>query len=690
MNRTGRPRTWTRDVILRRLRELHSQGIDIRPTSLRKTYLYLYRALRKEFGSTWSALKAAGIEPSLVGARDSRSWRRKKSTMNQNDVICELRKRKTEGRSILPARIQADDVRLYRWMLSCFGDSTKAIEAAGFSPAEEGVIRRWSRTSICSKLNEMKRAGLDIRPRSLCVTIPGLYAAGIRLFGDSASMYSAAGYDIKALVTSELPGSWTPDRIINEIRRISESESVLNRNLIARKYPKLLSASERRYRSWYRALEAAGIASEKHRPERPKRWTSERIANQIRQISRSESDLNRSLMLRKYPKLLSACERLYRSWYDALEAAGVGSGEHRREKPKRYWTKQQIVRQIQRISASGERMAWKEVSKNHSDLVAAARNAFGTWSDALQAAGYNPSDVRLRHPEGYWSFSRVISEIQRLKACGEDISSHFCLMNRGKLYTAAIRFYGSWEAAVSAAGIAYGGVRKQREPFTKATLLLALRNLNEEGLPLAASSVRTYDGSIFHASRRLFGSYRRAIEALGLNYDQIRRDWFVDTVKGRLFEEYVRSAFETLGWQFQYHRRFRFSHEICIPDFCDPLTGTWIDAKVSSWTPEVRKTVEKYLRYAPSVVVIYLHKSMTRRPVGTSGVEFIEVKSLYKDLEGLDGHSLVEKLEMLKKGITRPEFQTHLRDFVYRTNPKRAARILATISAYAQRAESSG
>jgi hypothetical protein len=81
----------------------------------------------------------------------------------------------------------------------------------------------------------------------------------------------------------------------------------------------------------------------------------------------------------------------------------------------------------------------------------------GSWDAALEAAGLDPDDIRVyRKP---WTREEIILEIQRKHRQGEalnakDVSPH-SLRSRGTV------FFGSWDAALTIAGLDPSKIRKK-------------------------------------------------------------------------------------------------------------------------------------------------------------------------------------------------------------------------------------
>ena len=97
--------------------------------------------------------------------------------------------------------------------------------------------------------------------------------------------------------------------------------------------------------------------------------------------------------------------------------------------------------------------------------------------------------------------------------------------------SAAIRYFGSWSNAVTAAGVDYAAIRRKSQgarsakaaKWCKESIAGEIRKLVDSGESLAAGTVRQTHPALFSAavSRRYFGSWRKAVTALGLDYDAI-------------------------------------------------------------------------------------------------------------------------------------------------------------------------
>ena len=202
------------------------------------------------------------------------------------------------------------------------------------------------------------------------------------------------------------------------------------------------------------------------------------------------------------------------------------------------WSKERIVAEIRRLHEQGIPLHMASVRKVFSSLVATAcsRKYFGSWRAAVEAAGFDYDQVlRIKR----WTKEKVIEEIRRLAESGGDLRPSVVMRNTQTLLAAARKFFGSWREAVIAAGIDYDQYvhqrRHQRVEQDKQQILDRIRQLYQEGRIEELSGAWRYHLSLFRKARHRFGSWRKAIEMAGLNYEEIvqRQKW----TKERIVQE---------------------------------------------------------------------------------------------------------------------------------------------------------
>lgn len=256
---------------------------------------------------------------------------------------------------------------------------------------------------------------------------------------------------------------WTAEKIIATIRELHEQGVDLSPTGIRKTHSALFSAarSKSHFGSWRTAIQRAGLDYSKiKRGEQV--WSRQKIVRALQRAYEQGEDLLSSRFKQRNKKLYSAaCARRYfGSWRKAIEAAGLA---YHRIRGQHFWSREKIVATIRELHRQGHRLCWSAVNQDYPSLYRAARRRenFGSWKMALRAAG-----VGTAEPAGgtQWTTKRIIEEIRRLHRSGEDLSQKAVIRRHGALLAAAksVRYFGTWRAAVEAAGIDYNSVRRRR------------------------------------------------------------------------------------------------------------------------------------------------------------------------------------------------------------------------------------
>ncbi|MCM2279868.1 MAG: hypothetical protein NDJ89_17475 [Oligoflexia bacterium] len=118
-----------------------------------------------------------------------------------------------------------------------------------------------------------------------------------------------------------------------------------------------------------------------------------------------------------------------------------------------------------------------------------------------------------------WDQETVLNEIRKL----ETLSPRTVQQQQPSLYGAAVRLFGAWRTAVEQAGYSYDNVTSRRGPgyWSNERILREIRGLRE----LNSNCVRHTSVGLYSAALRVFGTWQRAVESAGFDYQAIRRDW---------------------------------------------------------------------------------------------------------------------------------------------------------------------
>jgi hypothetical protein len=244
---------------------------------------------------------------------------------------------------------------------------------------------------------------------------------------------------------------------------------------------------------------------------RNKSWNETLVIEEIRTWHESAKPLYSHYMRQNYQELLAAGIRYYGTWRAAIEATGIPYDSVRKY---RDWSKERIIETVQRLEKDGVDLSFRSMmlSKYAPMVYAAIRtNHFGSWKDALTAAGLAAEEIyRYRS----WDDESIISEIKRLNEEGADLSSKKMDETANPLIATARRRFGNWGAAVERAGIDYSSVRRRRR-WTRELVLQEIQQLRTAGADLRSGEIRHQHPALFAAAckARFFGSWTKALQA---------------------------------------------------------------------------------------------------------------------------------------------------------------------------------
>lgn len=126
-----------------------------------------------------------------------------------------------------------------------------------------------------------------------------------------------------------------------------------------------------------------------------------------------------------------------------------------------------------------------------------------------------------------WDKPRIKAQLKRLYRQGADLSYNALAKKSQALVSAAAYHYGSYRAAIEAAGIAYSQVSR-RPRWTKKSIIRLIKQAKRSGEDLHWSAVTRRRDELGRAAfaslqSRLFGRWDRALHAAGLDADDVSR-----------------------------------------------------------------------------------------------------------------------------------------------------------------------
>jgi hypothetical protein len=243
-------------------------------------------------------------------------------------------------------------------------------------------------------------------------------------------------------------------------------------------------------------------------------WSKPEIIKALKKLHKAGKDLSYNALARRQQSLVSAAAYHFGSYRVAVEAAGIDYADVVR-RPR--WTKPLIIRLIKAAKRRHEDLHWSAVTKRRDELGKAAfaslqPRLFGSWDRALHGAGLDADEVsRYRK----WDADTVVFHIKQRHRAHEPLNSGALQRDDPGLHAAAVRHYASYDAALRAARIDPDTVRARRR-WQKADVLRALKGARRETGKLTDTSVRRTQPALYGAAVRLFGTFAAARTAAGI------------------------------------------------------------------------------------------------------------------------------------------------------------------------------
>ena len=88
------------------------------------------------------------------------------------------------------------------------------------------------------------------------------------------------------------------------------------------------------------------------------------------------------------------------------------------------------------------------------------------------------------------------------------------------VHAAGCRLFGTWKAAIEACGIDYDEVRRYRR-WSDSKVLSETRRLKREGGPLNSIHIQNNHRPLYHAGIKRFGSWNAVLKAVGVDHRRV-------------------------------------------------------------------------------------------------------------------------------------------------------------------------
>lgn len=195
-----------------------------------------------------------------------------------------------------------------------------------------------------------------------------------------------------------------------------------------------------------------------------------------------------------------------------------------------------VAAEILRLYQMGVDLSWTNMRVEYGYLLGAASRYFGGWQEAVEFIGLNYEDVRR---VDVWDEAKVIARIKELHEQGVDLCLRSMTADKvlSRLTYAASRHFESWRKAIQAAGLDYDVIARQKT-WSLDEVEEAILQLHRDGGDLSSKQMDIAHQPLISAARKKFGTWEKAVRYVGLDYDGIRKReaWSREKILARIVE----------------------------------------------------------------------------------------------------------------------------------------------------------
>ncbi|QST00993.1 hypothetical protein IMZ31_05325 [Pontibacillus sp. ALD_SL1] len=353
---------WTPEKVIEEIKKLDASGEGLYVRNVTEVNLALLKAGKRYFGSWETAITSAGFDYEEVKQRGKREGSQKISAGRQKYYNSPeyLKKQKREATQSLQQLHRENPYLTYSFLyenhnalLSMlykhYNSIDEAMIAAGIDYAEikkETSRRRWTDESIKKEILALIEKGEPLNASYIIDNHRQLYRACVEYLGSWGSALDMVGVDyseikeLKRQETTENSTLYTKAYVLGKLMEIKEKGLPLSKKTINEHKRSLEDACYNRFGSIKKAIEAAGYSYEEELKEAEQLWL-------IRQ---------REVQMK--------------------------------------WTREAVIEEIKRLYEQRVPMNKSHLQSYNQSLYDGAMNRFGSWGDAIEAAGIDYESIR--------------------------------------------------------------------------------------------------------------------------------------------------------------------------------------------------------------------------------------------------------------------------------------------------------
>lgn len=329
----------------------------------------------------------------------------------------------------------------------------------------------------------------------------------------------------------------------------------------------------------------------------------------------------------KHRHIAEYSRRHFGCTYEIFRKAGleIPKDTPRKRKP-RYWTEEQIKIELGEVVRKlGTTTSNQFIKNGYESLVGAVRKQYGTWNAGLVALGYEVA-YEYRNPDDNLTKEETKEKVLKALATGvkptrEALEKEIQGLKRSIDVNfggiAGLKEYCGYCTLTDKPSENVKEVKSYRPKLTTPEgIHREIIRMWYIGAPMNYTYVSEKRRHVLKAANERIGSWREAVESVGINYNDVSKQVTTNALSecGTEFEEIFAEILNELGYEFI--REGEDMDEIMPdfklkPDFILP-NWRWIDCKLSEWT-DIRETIIRYHDEKPNGITIVYLRGRNRR-----------------------------------------------------------------------------
>ncbi|MEK7565276.1 MAG: hypothetical protein AAB501_03510 [Patescibacteria group bacterium] len=272
--------------------------------------------------------------------------------------------------------------------------------------------KKWTKEMVVQEIRELHQNNGRLNSGHIK---KDLYAAAWKLFGSWKNAIEAYGLDYDKVRAQRPHNSLSnKENIVAEIIKRHKQGLPLNGKSVMNQDKSLYESARKQFgaRGWQKALLVAGLDPDI--VQKRKFWTKGKIQHQIYNLLKANVPLHgQHLVINGMEDLFRAGVEFFGSWKATIESCGLDYELVKRRGNKK-WTPESIIAEIKTLKQRGVRLNSKNIQTLRRSLVSAGKRYFGSWGQAVDAAGMSYQKESIRWTYLAWLKTLSLTQLETI------------------------------------------------------------------------------------------------------------------------------------------------------------------------------------------------------------------------------------------------------------------------------------